>query len=71
MGVGKNFGTHPGDLGWNKNEMSQLAATPTRLPLTLTFDLEFSRSNCISGMGRRIVMERKERVSIGCPDMKR
>ena len=36
---------------WNKKEMSQLDATLTRVPLTLTFHLEFSRSNCISGMG--------------------
>ena len=36
-----------------------------------TFDLEFSRSNCISGMGGPIVMERKGRESIGCPDVKR
>ena len=27
---------------------------------------EFSRSNCISGMGGPIVMERKEREAIGC-----
>ena len=39
-------------------------------PLTLTFDLEFLRSNCISGMGGPIVNERKGRESIGCPDMK-
>ena len=32
------------------------------------FDLEFSRSNCISGMGGPIVMEWKE--SIRCPDVK-
>ena len=38
--------------------------------LTLTFDLKFSRSNCISGMGGLIVMERKVRESIGCPDVK-
>ena len=38
--------------------------------LTLTFDLEFSRSNCISGMGGPIVMEWKGRESIGCPDVK-
>ena len=29
---------------WNKMKMSQLDATLTRVPLTLTFDLEFSRS---------------------------
>ena len=38
--------------------------------LTLTFDLEFSRSSGILGMVRPIVMERKGRRSIGCPDMK-
>ena len=40
-------------------------------PLTSTFDLEFSRSNCISGMGGPIVMERKGRESIGCPEVKK
>ena len=42
-----------------QKEMSQLEAMLTRvhLNLTLTFDLEFSRSNCISGMGGPIVME--------------
>ena len=57
---------------WNKKEMSQLDATLTRVPLTLTltFDLEFSRSNCISGMGGPIVMEWKGRESIWCPDVK-
>ena len=39
--------------------MSQLDAMMTRVSLTLTVDLEFSRSNCISGMGGPIVMERK------------
>ena len=39
--------------------MSQLDAALTGVPLTLTFDLEFSRSNCISGMGGQIVMERR------------
>ena len=42
----------------------------TGVPLTLTFDLEFSRSNCISGMGGPIVMERKGWESLGCPDVK-
>ena len=59
---------------WNKKEMSQLDAMLTRVPLTLTFDLDFDLeflwSNCISGMGGPIVMERKGRDSIGCPDMK-
>ena len=52
--------------------MNQLDAKRTRVPLTLTltFDLEFLRSNCISGMGGLIVTERKGRVSIGCPDVK-
>ena len=50
--------------------MSQLDTTMTKVALTLTFDLELSRSNCISGMGGPIVMERKEEESIGCPDMK-
>ena len=39
-------------------------------PLTLTFDLENSRSNCISAMGGSIVMERKGQESLGCPDVK-
>ena len=50
--------------------MCQLDTALTGVPLTLTFDLEFSRSNCISGMGGPIVMERKGRESIGCPDVK-
>ena len=52
--------------------MSQLDATLTRVPLTLTltFDLENSRSNCMSGMGGSIVMERKGQESLGCPDVK-
>ena len=55
---------------WNKKEMSQLDTALTGVPLTLTFDLEFSGSNCISGMGGPIVMERKGWESIGCPDVK-
>ena len=57
---------------WNKKEMSQVDATLTRVPLTLTFDLdiELSRSNCISGMGGPIVMERKWREAIAYPDVK-
>ena len=35
-----------------------------------TYDLEFLRSNCISGMGGPIVMEQKGLESIGCPDLK-
>ena len=54
----------------NKKEMTQLDATLTRVPLTLTFDLEFSMSNFISRMGGPIVMEQKGRESIGCPDVK-
>ena len=38
--------------------------------LTLTFDLENSRSNCISGMGGSIVMEQKWQETLGCPDVK-
>ena len=55
---------------WNKKEISQLDATLTRVPLTLTFDLEFSRSNYILGMGGPIVMEWKGWESIGCADVK-
>ena len=40
------------------------------IDVTLAFDLEFLRSNCISGMGGPIVMERKGRESIGFPDVK-
>ena len=54
-------------LMWNTKDMSQLDTALTGVPLTLTFDLEFSRSNCISGMGGQIV---KEWESIGCPDVK-
>ena len=58
-------------LMWKK-EMSQLVATLSKVPLTLTltFDLEFSRWNCISRMGGPIVMARKGWESIGCPDVK-
>ena len=57
---------------WNKKEMGQLDAMQTRVPLTLTltFDLEFSRSNCISGTEDPIVMEQEGRESMGCPDVK-
>ena len=41
----------------NTKEMSQLDTALTWVPLNLTFDLEFSRSNCILGMGGPIVME--------------
>ena len=50
--------------------MSQLDVMLTRVALTLTFDLEFLRSDCISGMRGPIVMERKGREAIGCPDVK-
>ena len=59
-----------GPIDVKQKEMSQLDATLTRVPLTLTFDLENSRSNCISGMGGLIVMERKQQESLGCPDVK-
>ena len=50
--------------------MSHLDAVLTGVFLSFAFDLEFSRSNCISGMGGPIVMERKGWESIGCPDVK-
>ena len=59
-----------GPFDAKQNEMSPLDATVTRVPLTLTFDLEFLRSNCISGMGGPIVIKQKEQESIGCPDVK-
>ena len=40
-----------GPVDVKQKEMSQLDATLTRVPLILTFDLEFSRKNCISRMG--------------------
>ena len=57
---------------WNKEKMSQLDAMLTGVPLILTsdLDLEFSRSNCISGMWGSIVMEWKGWELIGCPDVK-
>ena len=54
----------------NQIKMVQLDAMLTRVPLTLTFDLEVSKSNCVSGMGGRIVVEQKRQESIGCPDVK-
>ena len=57
-------------LMWNKKEINELDAMLTRLPLTLTFDLDFLRLNCILEMGGSIVMGRKGRESIGCPDVK-
>ena len=50
--------------------MSQLDDALGGVLLTFTFDLEFWRQNCISGMGGPIVMERKGRQSIVCPDVK-
>ena len=58
---------------WKTKEMSQLDAAQTGVPLTFKFDLEFSRSNCISemgGLGGQIVMERQGQESKGCPDVK-
>ena len=66
----RTFYGHIGPIDVKQKEMSQLDAMLTRVPLTLTFDLEFSRSDCISGMGGPIVMERMGRQSIGCPDVK-
>ena len=57
-------------LMWNTKKMSRLDAALTGGPLTLTFDLEFSRSNCIFGMGGQIVMERKGWESIVFTDVK-
>ena len=56
---------------WNTKELSQQYAALTGVFFTFAFDLEFSRSNCISGMGGPIVMERKGWQSIGCPDVKK
>ena len=55
---------------WKTKDVSQQDAVLTGVPLTFTFDLEFSRSNCISGMGGPIAMEQKGWESIGCPDVK-
>ena len=57
-------------LMWNTKQMSQQDAALTGLLLTFVFDLECSRSNCISEMGGPILMERKGWESIGCPDVK-
>ena len=55
----------------NSTKMSQLDAERTGIRLTFTtFKLEFAWSNCIWGMGDPIVMERKGRQLIGCPDVK-
>ena len=54
----------------NTKEMSQQDTVFTGVLLTFAFDLEFSRSNCILGMGGPIVMEWKGWESIGCPDVK-
>ena len=53
-----------GPIDVKQKEMNRLDATLTRVPLTLTFGIEFSRSNCISGMGGPIAMERKGQESI-------
>ena len=53
----------------NTKEMSQLNAVLIWVPLSVTFALEVSRSNCISGMGGPIVMEQEGGESIGCPDV--
>ena len=55
---------------WNTKEMSPQDAALTGVYLTYTFDLEFSRSNCMLGMGGVIVMEWKGWESIGYPDVK-
>ena len=57
-------------LMWSTKEMSRQDIALTGIHLTFTFDLEFSRSNCISGMGGPIVMEWKGQELIGCPDVK-
>ena len=56
---------------WNTKEMSQLDAALTVVPLALTIDLGFLRSNCISGMGGPIVMERKGQEWIGCDTLRK
>ena len=55
---------------WNTKEMSQLDTALTGVPLTLNFDPDFFRSNCILELGAPIVLERKGWESIGCPDIK-
>ena len=58
--------------GWSNwcETKSNLDTMLTRVPLTLTFDLDFWPLTCISEIGLPIVMERKGRESIGCPDVK-
>ena len=51
---------------WNKKEMSQLDATLTRVPLTLTFD---SQNKLYLGNGRPDCHGTRGRESIGCPDV--
>ena len=64
-------------LMWNTMEISQLDASLSRVPLSLSFDLEFSRTNCISGIGLQcqiwsfylgkngsIVTKQKQNISI-------
>ena len=50
------------------NWMRRWLGYPWPWPWPLT--LKNSRSNCISGMGGSIVMERKGQESLGCPDVK-
>ena len=57
-------------LMWNTKAMSQLDTALTGVYLALTFNLEFSGLNCISGMGRLVVMEQNGWESIGCLEMK-
>ena len=44
---------------WNTKEMSQQDAALTGVVVTFAFDFQFSRSDCISGMGGLIIMEWK------------
>ena len=69
-GTNKRDGSRYDALMWNTKEMSQQDAVLIGVLSTFTFDLKFSRSNSISGMGGPIVMELKQRESVGCPDVK-
>ena len=51
---------------WNTTEMSQLDAALTGIPLTLNFQGQIVSQE----WDGPIVMEQKERESIGCPDAK-
>ena len=61
-------------LMWNKKEMSHLNATLIKVPVTSTSNLELwpwiFKVKLYLGNGSPIVMERKGRESIGCPDVK-